>query len=100
AALLLRHELREISIDVDQFDAKPDAGNEPPKVDGFRRLLKRHNERADRVPQQRKRKDQTPSEAVGEPAEDQCAEKHSGKAGGDEAGEAMQIEQALRGRLV
>ena len=65
AALALRHQLRHIGVDVDQFDAEADAGDEPPQIDAFRRILKRHDEGADRVPQQREGEDRAAAEAVG-----------------------------------
>ena len=98
-ALLLGHQLGQIGVDVHQLDAEADAGDEPPQIDGLRRRLKRHDQRAGGIPEQREGEDRAAAEAVGEPAESERADEHPGEQRGDEAGEALQVEQALRGRL-
>ena len=98
-ALLLRHQLGDIGVDVDQFDAKADAGDKPPQDDRLRRRLKRHDQRADRVPEQREGEDRAAAKAVGDPAEGERADEHPGKACGHKAGEAVQVEQPLSRRL-
>ena len=61
--------------------------------------LKRHDEGADRVPEQREGEDRAAAEAVRQPAEGERADEHAGEAGRDQAREALQVEQARRGRF-
>jgi hypothetical protein len=57
--------------------------------------LEGHDQRADRIPEQRKGEDRPATETVGEVAEDDGAEEQSGELRGDEAREASHAEQRL-----
>jgi hypothetical protein len=70
-----------------------------PEIDRFRRGLKRQDEGANRIPEQREGEDRAATQTVGQPTKRQRADKHAGKARGDEAGKAVHIEQARGGRL-
>ena len=97
-ALFLRHQFGHIGIDVHQFDAEPDAGNEPPQIDALRRVLKRHDEGADRIPKEREGEDRTAAVPVGQPAERERADEQAQEQRGHETGKALEIEQSLRRR--
>jgi CHASE2 domain-containing sensor protein len=90
--LLLRHQFGHIGIDIHQLDPEPDAGNEPPQIDALRRILKRHDQGADRIPEQREGEDRAAAESIGQPAEGERADEEAQEQRSDETGKAFQIE--------
>ena len=79
-----------------QLDADPQAGDEPPQIDGYRRTLEGHHKRGDGVTEQRVKKGLLSTVTVRYPAEQQRSDEHACKAGRYETRKASPVEQTLR----
>jgi hypothetical protein len=84
AAHRLRHQLGEIGVDRDQFDADADACDQPPQVDAPARVLKRHHECCGAVPQHRIGEDGPPAVFVRGVSEHEGADEETEKGRGHE----------------